>query len=169
MSFDLYKQILNMFPEKPDLKALKAGMMIPENWPFLLGKTVYSNKNLLKFEISDLNNSIICEVKTLDMINKVSLIDKGQIVFLYDSLVIKNTLSEDFSIDVKLLFTLKEVNDGLPKTLRKRDKRSVYQGRAKEKGTKLSSNTEKPLKSDQPDSRWRTLAERWQKQGKIGT
>ena len=113
MNLEYYKQILAIFPEKPDLRNLQEYEEVPEGWPFLLKAILNKNERLLMFEVEDLNISLVCKTYTTDMIEKVSSMEEGQIIFLYDSVVTRNRLEKSIELDVGYVYSLKEVHDGL--------------------------------------------------------
>jgi len=161
-----YKQILNIIPDKPNILALKVDSYISETWPVILKKIIDRTETTLTFEVSDLKNSILCEINDPEMMDKVSSMHEGQIIFLYDSIIALNKQSRVLEIKVNFVYTLKEVNDGLVKPPKSKINSNK---RTKSAEKKLKDNNKSVVasaKKQQHNSNWRTLAERWKCQGK---
>ena len=113
MSSEYYMQILTLFPEDPDLRILQEDEEVPDFWPLLLKSILNKNERLLMFEVEDLSVSMVCKTYTTDMIEKVSSMEEGQVIFLYDSVIARNRLEKTLEIDVGYVYSLKEVHDGI--------------------------------------------------------
>lgn len=167
MDLSYYRQVVEMFPDKPDINTLRDNSSVPETWPFCLKSILNKTSKSLYFEVTDLELSILCETDNLAIIKKVSSLKPGQIVFLHDSVAVINRKKNIIEIQVNDLYTLKEVNDGLAK----QDKKDS----SKKKPIKIRINKSKlenkPVKikklKQEYGSKWRTLSERWDNQGKI--
>lgn len=163
-----YKQILDIYSEKPSLKTLRSGERFPEAWPMLIKSIKLCENNFFIFDISDLHQSVTCEISNSKMSEKISALQVGQVIFLYDSIVEFDSAENNIKVNVNLIYTLKEVNDGLPKRDQqnnKAKKRVIKVNLSKYKSNEKSLKTK--LSKEEHGSCWRTLSERWQKQGKI--
>lgn len=167
MDLSYYRQVVEMFPDKPDINTLRDNSSVPETWPFCLKSILNKTSKSLYFEVSDLELTILCETDDLAIIKKVSSLKPGQIVFLYDSVAFINRKKNLIEIQVKGLYTLKEVNDGLA-TQEKKETLKKKPLKIRINKSKLEKKPEKIKKLKQEyGSKWRTLAERWLNQGKI--
>lgn len=168
MDLSQYKQMLMLFPDKPDLNKLDHNDNIPESWPLVLKRVTTNTNDLLNFDITDSKITLSCQIKDSKMIEKIVSMKNGQIIFLYDSKIIKNKELDDILIDTGIVYTLKEVNDGLVKPSNKKD---IQLEKAPRKIV-IRKNVAPQVRKNAPakqelDCRWRTLTERWQRQGKI--
>ncbi|MGD9580074.1 MAG: hypothetical protein AB7V50_01760 [Vampirovibrionia bacterium] len=167
MNLSFYRQVVEMFPDKPDINTLRDNSIVPETWPFCLKSILNKTSTMLYFEVSDLNLSILCETSASDVIEKVSAMKPGQIVFLYDSVAVINRKKNLIEIHVKSLYSLKEVNDGVAK----KEQKEIEKKKPIKISIKRSDLEKKPVKvkkvKQEYGSKWRTLAERWHNQGKI--
>jgi len=167
MDLSYYRQVVEMFPDKPDINTLRDNSSVPKTWPFCLKSILNKTSKSLYFEVSDLELTILCETDNLAIIKKVSSLKPGQIVFLHDSVAFINRKKNLIEIQVNDLYTLKEVNDGLvmqeqKDTLKKKPlKIRINKSKLEKKPERI-----KKLKQEY-GSKWRTLAERWLNQGKI--
>lgn len=165
MNLSYYKQILTISPEKPDISSLKVGNSVNETWPLILKSIINISKTQAIFEVSDSISSIICKMDSLKMVRKLSLIEPGQIIFLYDSKIYGIDNAGNLDAEVYLFYTLKEVNDGVPQT--QKHNRKVRSAELSNKSESTTSITNKVQTSEESDSRWRTLDERWKNQGRL--
>lgn len=167
MNLAAYEQLLNLFPEKPSLKSLENNQRVPDNWPLILKRVLNKSERVVMFEVYDLDSTVLCEVKEPEMITKVVSLDEGQIIFLYDSTLKANNVRQMFEIKVNAIYTLKEVNDGLPKP---KNPRTIRIKKPVDKYDNVLKNESKPpkqkVKKNEYGSNWRTLSERWKNQGK---
>jgi hypothetical protein len=168
MSLSSYKQLLLIFPEKPDLISLKVGEMFPEAWPVLLKNITGLTNGNVEFEITDSKHALYCITGSPDSISKLKDLSSGHIVFLYNSVLSLKNTGKGIMVNVDLVYTLKEVNDGLAKP-RKAEEMINLEAKESRKISRASSRLSLQAKDKQEkeSGRWRTLAERWKIQGKI--
>lgn len=160
MDISYYKQLLNIFPDKPHLKILKENFDVPETWPLFFKGVTDISKDALKFEITDLEKDFVCEITNQEFIEKVSALESGQIVFFYGSGVIRDKSENILKIRVEALYTLKEINDNGGKP-------PVKSGNIRKSRANVNSElTQSPVEKNKQTSRWSTLAERWHAQRK---
>jgi hypothetical protein len=165
-----YKQILGVSPEKPELVSLKPEGKFPDNWPVLVESIIEKTDNILKFKITDLKTTMVCVVNNKAMLNKLTSIQAGQVVFLYDASLKLNPSGNVVDIIAGRVYSLKEVNDGIPQTEASKQKSTPKKRVIKVNLNKFKNadRTAKPkIKKETYGSYWRTLSERWQNQGKI--
>jgi hypothetical protein len=161
-NINYYKQILNIFPEIPKLSSLKDNIKIPENWPLLLSSIIKTTPESVLFSVSDLKETLTCELKDEKMINKLILLEIGQIIFLHKSKAKLNKLKNTLKIEVGSIYTLKEINDQLAQS--KNNPNTSHTSKLHK--NKVQINKIKYQDSNKNESKWRTLKERWTKQGK---
>jgi hypothetical protein len=160
MELEYYKQILKLFADKPDLASLKERDNVAGNWPLLLKSVVQYDDRSARIIVSDSKIDFYCDMSGLDLDVKLKTIDAGQVIFLDSAKVLLNKVDNSLKIKAKTILTLKEFND--------------IQNNSSNKGTVVKNNIEKvdknKLKADNKkenlDYKWRTLGERWIKQGK---
>lgn len=163
-----YQQILSIFGEKPDLSSIGENDYIPQRWPLLLKRIIKKTGKALTFEVEDLNTILLCKTNNTDLIYKISTMQTGQIIFLYDAIARLNPRKEILEVIVTSLYTLKEVNDGLAKNA---EPVSVQEKKIIKVTTVPQKRDRRPsaIKVNHKDygSRWRVLSERWEVQGKM--
>jgi hypothetical protein len=168
MELGAYKQLLNIFPEKPDITRLKLNTNVPDNWPFVLVSIQTKSKLDATFTISDSITSISCFTDNPKVVRKLNTFKIGQIIFLYDSKIYKDNFTEQPVIEVGQLYSLKEINDGAKTPVGQEAKADHIEAKPlKQKKCPKKEPTKKKFQKEEKESRWPTLAERWQKQGKI--
>lgn len=163
-----YQQVLTIFGEKPDLSSIGENDYIPQRWPLLLKRIIKKTNKSITFEVEDLNTILLCKTNNSDLVYKVSTMQIGQIVFLYDAIARLNPRKEIFEVIVTSLYTLKEVNDGLAKNS---EPKSVQEKKVIKVSAPVPRRERKPsavkVTHKEYGSKWRTLSDRWEEQGKM--
>ncbi len=161
-----YLQLLEIIAVKPSLASLKVGDKVPADWPLVFVGQVAGKDSQAMMAISDTKTTLNARVSDQNMMHKLESLEPGQVIFLYDSSV-QADQDQSIYLTVDKLYTLKEVSDYKPQ------KEQVLKERAGLKADKPSQPERKKVtiprqarKKDELDSNWRTLAERWEKQGK---
>lgn len=108
-----YSQFLDIYKITPSLTSLTKNKPIPKNWPLLFEGIVNIGQDDISFWIADLNTKAICISSNKKLINKISTLEPGQIIFLSEAIVVKHSKVLGLEIEVSLFQTIKEFNDSM--------------------------------------------------------
>ena len=170
MDTNAYKQLLDTFVAKPNILNIKEGSKFPPTWPLMLITLIHIDKNFLIAEMTDLKAVARCHIKDAISIKKLTNAEEENVFFLHNARVIKKK-DTTADLSVEKVFTLKEAAAMEPKKSGSKVKEGQKIKIKLKKSTdprrgKMTPKIMSPSPAEKEDSQWRTLAERWEKQGK---